>query len=372
MIFDFHLPTRIVFGRDGLTELGSQTREWGNQALIVCGRHAMRSTGILSRALDSLASAGVRTGVYDGISANPRSDEVDEAARIARDTGTRVLIGLGGGSAMDAAKAIAVSTAHGPVGPLVGRTLAPHRDALPVIAVPTTAGSGAEVTKGAIITDVERGFKSGIRGDDLFPKVALIDPGLSDTLPSGVAIESGFDALAHAVEGHLARRSSPVNKEISERAIHTLVPALRRLAAGDTHTDVQDAMALGAVLGGINVATASTCLPHRMQQAMGTAAEPGPSHGRGLALLYPAWLEVIANTVPWKLTDLASVFGRPDVHHEIASLLKEIGLDQRLRDFGYHRDDLLGFVSRLSGNLDNDPHTDPTPDLALEIYRLAY
>ncbi|MEU6070670.1 iron-containing alcohol dehydrogenase [Streptomyces sp. NPDC047082] len=367
-MFDFHVPTRIVFGRGCLEELGTHARAWGDHALIVCGRSAMRTSGVLARVQAILATAGVKADVCDRISANPRSDEVDAAIRQARGFGARVVVGLGGGSALDAAKAVAVGMGHESVTGLVGRTLDPSPDSLPVIAVPTTAGSGAEVTKGAIVTDVERDFKSGIRGDDLFPKVTVVDPSLTDTLPHRIALDSGFDAMAHAVEGFLARRSGEMNKALSERAIELLAPALRRLAAGDTGTEVRDTMAFGALLGGVNVATASTCLPHRMQQAIGTAERVGPSHGSGLAMLYPAWLESVEHVAGDETTAVARSLGATDLRHAVQSLLQDIGLTQRLSDYGYGADDVHGFADRISGNLDNDPHPEPGHSLIETIY----
>jgi alcohol dehydrogenase class IV len=367
-MFDFHVPTRIVFGRGRLDEVGSHVRAWGDHALIVCGHSAMRTSGALARAQASLSSAGVKAEVCDRISANPRSDDVDAAIRQARRFGARVIVGLGGGSALDAAKAVAVGIGHQSVAGLIGRTLPPSPSSLPVIAVPTTSGSGAEVTKGAIVTDVVRNFKSGIRGDDLFPKVAIVDPSLTDTLPQLVALESGFDALAHAVEGFLARRSGEMNKALAERAIQLLAPALRRLAAGDTGTEVRDTMSFGALLGGINVATASTCLPHRMQQAIGTADRIGPSHGSGLAMLYPAWLESVEHVAGDRATALARALDATGLRHAMQSLLRDIGLTQRLSDYGYESDDVHGFADRISGNLDNDPHTEPDRSLIEAIF----
>lgn len=369
MDFAFHVPTRIHFGRGTLDQLGAYTRVWGGNALVVCGRSAMRSTGALDRALRSLAAARVKTYVCDGISPNPRSDEVDQAVQQARAWGADVIIGLGGGSALDAAKAVAVGMGHNSVGPLVGRTLVPSPHSLPVVAVPTTAGSGAEVTKGAIITDVTRGLKSGVRGEDLFPRAAIIDPSLTDTLPRQVALESGFDALAHAVEGLLARRSNPVSGDLAEQALRLIPLALRKISAGDTHSDTRDTMAWAALLGGINVVTAGTCLPHRMQQAMGTSERPGPSHGQGLALLYPAWLKSLDGYADDQLAQVAVHLGGADAHQEVTRLLSAIGLRSTLRAFGYQPDDIPTFVARITGNVDNDPHPQLTSDHIADIYR---
>lgn len=371
MEFALHVPTRIVFGRGRLDELGDHTRPWGLSALVVCGRGSARTTGTLDRALNSLAAARVSTRLIEGISPNPQSGEVDRAAATARAAGVDVIIGMGGGSALDAAKAIAVSVAHGPSGPLVGATLAPHPDCLPVIAVPTTAGSGSEVTKGAIITDTSRGMKAGIRGDDLYPKVAIIDPALTDTQPAHVAVASGFDALAHTIEALAARRSSPFTDAVAAHALHLLPDTLLRVAAGDTSHAARDRMAYGALLGGLLVATASTCLPHRMQQAMGTPKRPGPSHGQGLALLYPAWLRSMEQYAPEAAERIATALGIRSAHETVTQLLIAIGLRRTLGDVGYTEGDIPAFTARITGNTDNDPHPDPGAPLITKIYEQA-
>jgi alcohol dehydrogenase class IV len=368
MDFTFHLPTRIHFGRGKLDQLGELTRPWGSRALIVCGTQAMRRTGALSRACTALIAADVRTEVFDGISANPRSDEVDQAVKQARATGIEVIIGMGGGSALDAAKAAAVGIAHESVGPLVGHTLQPSTDSLPVIAVPTTAGSGAEVTRGAILTDTARGIKSGIRGEDLFPRVAVVDPSLTDSMPRAVALAAGFDALAHAVEGLVARRSGPLNRQLAEHAFRVIPTALVQTANSRAGSATRDALAYAALLGGINVATASTCLPHRMQQAMTTTTHPGPSHGQGLAILYPAWLESLATRIPTAYAELSAAFPGGDALCEISQLLTETQLATTLSGIGYQPEDIPRFTDRVTGNTDNDPHPDVTPELITELY----
>lgn len=371
-LLDLPVPTRVLFGTGSVEELGARVAQLGDSAMIVCGRTAMRANGTLDRVQRNLTASGVRTLVHEAISANPRSDEVDRAVALATADEIEVVIGLGGGSALDAAKAVAIGIAHGPVGPLVGAALAHSASVPPVVAVPTTAGSGSEVTKGAIITDVERGFKSGIRGENLFPALALVDPDLSASVPHHVAVDAGFDAFAHHVEGFLAQRSTELNEAICERALRLLAPALHRLARGESSADLREDLSLAATLGGVNVATASTCLPHRLQQAMGTASNPGPSHGAGLALLYPAWASALVPHASERMTRLASFLDGTDLQQEIARLLQALGVRPGLRHHGYTADDLPHFVRRISGNLDNDPHPAPTGELALDIFQRAF
>ncbi|MEI5098458.1 iron-containing alcohol dehydrogenase [Streptomyces sp. PmtG] len=367
------LPTRVVFARGSLAQLGLRVGEYGRRALLVCGRGAMRRHGVLDAVTGALQSAGIAVTLFDGVSANPTSVEADRAVALAVEDLCDVVIGLGGGSAIDAAKAAAVGVERGPVGPLVGMTLEASDGALPLIAVPTTAGSGSEVTKGATVTDVARGLKAGIRGPDLFPRVALIDPVLLRTVPAGVAAESGFDALAHAVEGLVARRSDEVTRALALRAVELAGEHLPKAAAGDRSAQAQDGMALAALLGGWNVALAGTCLPHRMQQAMGGLV-PGAalSHGRGLAALYPAWLEQAEPYATERFAAAARALGGTDIHTEVARLRDVCGLTGSLRERGFTEADITTMRAAVTGDLGNDPMPSPGPDSLEQIYRACF
>jgi alcohol dehydrogenase class IV len=370
--FDFLVPTRVVFGCGRVAELGEAVRDHGRHALLVCGRKAMRRHGVLDAVLGGLHAAGVTVTVFDDVSPNPTSAEADRGAALAASHGCDLVVGLGGGSAIDAAKAIAVGVGHGPVGPLVGTTLSATCDVLPVIAVPTTAGSGSEVTRGATLTDVTRRLKAGIRGPALFPRVAVVDPDLLASGPAAVAADSGFDALAHAVEGFVARRADPVASALAQCAVPLVAAYLPRIAAGERSSQVREAMALAALLGGFNVATAGTCLPHRMQQAMGLVPRLDLPHGRGLALLYPAWLRLAHPHAPERLDTIAALLGGPDIHTAMASLLGGCGLTGTLRNQGFTDTDLDTMARAVVGDLGNDPIAAPGPDLVQTMYRASY
>ncbi|MFI6934079.1 iron-containing alcohol dehydrogenase [Streptomyces sp. NPDC050287] len=368
MILDLHLPTAVVFGRNRLAELGAQTKRHGGHALLVTGRTAMRANGALEAAVTSLEGAGVRVTIADTISPDPLASEVDAAAASARAAGCDVVVGLGGGSAIDAAKAVSVGLRHGPVGPLVGSTLPATGDLTPVVAVPTTGGSGAEVTKGAIITDDRRALKSGIRGDDLFPRVALIDPDLLLSVPAPVASAAAFDALAHAVEGSVARRASPITRGLAAQALEILGRRLPEVRGGTSDPGLREDLALAALLGGINVANASTCLPHRLQQAMGSVPRVRVSHGDGLAAVYPAWLRLAVPHAEAEFADIARLLGGSDPHERIAAVYDALGVQAGLIPHGLRAMDVDTLVEAVAGNTDNDP----VPDIGRDTIRAVY
>jgi len=366
--FDHFTPTRVSFGAGRLSEIGRVAQSFGGRALIVCGRGAMRRTGVLDRVAGLLLAAGVEHRIHDDVSANPLVREADAGVALARHHRCDVVIGLGGGSAIDAAKAVAVGVSHESVGPLVGTTLSRSAASLPLIAIPTTAGTGAEVTKGAILIDERRQFKSGIRGDDLFARHAIVDPDLTATLPRLVALETGFDALTHAIESYLAKQSNPVAQALSEKAVGLLVPALERIAAGDNDAALRESMSLAALIGGLNVATASTCLPHRLQQAIGSVMRVQTTHARGLAIVYPAWLRHVSATAGDGLARIAGHFGSGDPVEIITAFLGRIGMRSSLREAGYERGDIDTFVRNVSGNIENDPTAGIGPDLFRAIF----
>ncbi|MFI9626404.1 iron-containing alcohol dehydrogenase [Streptomyces sp. NPDC052042] len=373
MEIDLAVPTRVDFGQGVFDRAGSHTRTLGGHALLVTGRRAARAHGYLDRMVASLESAGVRVTVHDRISANPTSDEVDEAVALARSRGCDVVVGLGGGSALDAAKGVCVTApSGGTVRDLIGTTLAPGTPALPLLAVPTTAGSGSEVTKGAIVTDTKRCFRAGIRGDALFPRIAIVDPDLIASLPRPLLAESAFDAFAHAVEGCVAARADAASKARAHRAIALIAEHLPAALRGEASPETRAGLSEAALLGGVNVANVSTCLPHRLQQAMGSVPRVDISHGAGLAILYPSWLRHTAPLAPEAFAEVAALLGGTTIHEAVGRLLASAGLPLRLRDHGVDKDDLSRFVEGVTGNLDNDPAGQVTRDHLYTLYAESF
>ena len=370
MNFNHLIPTQIVFGRGRLRELGPRAAAMGRSALIVCGQRSARASGLLRKVETLLAAEGMAVEVFDDISPNPRSDEVDAAAAIASMNGCDVVIGLGGGSALDAAKAAAVSIDYDSVRELIGETVRATAKVLPIIAVPTTAGTGAEVTKGAIVKDVVRGFRSGVRGDCVFPKLALVDPDVSQHMPRKVAVATAFDTLTHAIEGYVARAATPITDILGEKAIRIFAAQHGPLTDGRIDAAGHDALCFAALLGGINVANASTCLPHRLQQAMGAVDWVEASHAQGLAALYPSWLRRAHPFARQRFDYVGQLLGfrSKDFAGEMARLIEKLGLPTCLDQLGYRASDVEEFMGAISGNLTNDPIDGVNADAIETIY----
>ncbi len=374
MTFDHFVPTRIVFGRGQLKQLGPLAASLGRSALIVCGRRSVRESGLLKRMHDALAAQGLVVHVFDGVSPNPRSDEVDAATAIARRQGCGVVIGVGGGSAIDAAKAAAVSIDYKSVREIIGETVPANVRRLPIIAIPTTAGTGAEVTKGAIIKDTVRGFRSGVRGDGLFPAVALVDPDLSESMPRHIACATAFDALTHAIESYVARAATPITDILAEQAIRLFAARYGALADGRLDAVGHDDLCFAALIGGITITNTGSCLPHRLQQAMGSVDRIETSHPQGLAAVYPTWLRRVRPFAKARIDHIAHLLRfRPDgIDDNMACLILRLGMNPAIEPYGYSRADLAAFQSGLSGNLKNDPIDAIDPDLIRSIYAEAF
>lgn len=354
MLFEHFLPTNIVFGRGRLKELGDLSRKLGSKAILICGRSAAQENGSLSKVLELLRACSIEVVIYDQIISNPSSDRIDEAITLAKQHDSEFVIGLGGGSALDAAKAVALLPT-GSIRDLIGKTLPSSSYALPLIAIPTLFGSGSEVTKSAIIRDPILRFKSGIRGEALFPKITLVDSDLISSVPIQILRESVFDALTHAIETLVARKSNPISQMVSEKALELISDLLPKLTIGERSPAIDDTLALVSLLGGINVANCGTCFPHRLEQAMASLYRIPISHGQGLAIVYKSWL---LNAYPYakdRFDRIFTFFSGKNIHHAIGGIIEQFFLNRTLRDVGFNQNDIPQIIGNISGATTNDP-----------------
>jgi len=364
---NFPVPTEIIFGYGSISNVGTLVRKYGEKVLIVCGRKSAKKYGHLKRVIELLDKESIEVIIFDCISPEPKSHEVNEGITLARNNKVDVVIGLGGGSPIDAAKAIAVGIDSKSIESIIGKTLSLNKNALPIIAIPTTAGSGSEVTKGAIIIDIKKKFKSGIRGDDLFPKGAIIDPQLTMTCPATVTAQTGFDTFTHVFEAYIARKSSVFTDSIAVEALSIIQKYLPKSIKDGLNNDAREKMSYAALLGGVCVANASTCLPHRLQQAMGGVIDV--SHGKGLATLYKSWFKIAYPFKKNKFDTIINILGNDSSPYlTISNFMKKIKMNYSISDLGAKKSDINLFIDRISGNLDNDPIDNIDTELIRKIY----
>jgi alcohol dehydrogenase class IV len=363
--FSFHGPTRIVFGDGVLAEAGRHI-PFPGRILVVTGKSSAGRCGHLERLLAGLPGRDVR--VFSGVSPNPRLSEVLTAAEQGLSGGATVVIGLGGGSAMDAAKAVAAAIGGADLTGLLRDDKPAPATTLPVVCIPTTAGTGSETSRAAIISDEARRTKQGLRGDALVPRVAIVDPELLATLPPAVVALTGFDVLAHAIETWVSRRASALTAVYSRHAIAAVFRHLPRLISDREDREARRGMSLASTLMGWNLANSTTALPHRLQYPVG--ARTDSSHPAGLAALYPAWSRRAAAVAPEPFRCIASLGGANDAdsgHSHLMAFMQSIGVTGSLTGLGLGRADCPALVREVTGDLSSDP-TDSSPESLLTLY----
>ncbi len=359
--FTLTVPTRIYFGTNQLGEtLEKLSGEIPRRIMLVTGGRSADQYGYAQQVIDCL---GPKKEVmrWNEISANPKTGEINRAIKKGRQEEVKLIIGLGGGSALDGAKAIAAGIGMKKnAEDFLESGITPDENTLPVIAIPTTAGTGSELSKGAIISDPIRQIKTGIRGEALYPKAAIVDPALTMSAPMKITMETGFDVMAHGIESLISVQSSPFTEMLSREAICEVAKNLKRLHKDLTDLEARETMSYYSMLMGINLGNASTALPHRLQYPVGALTDT--SHGAGLLALYPAWLKhgyrhsrekfkMIASLIAGEekqAEEITEVFNRFVCELELNRSLKEFGLEEK-------EETVKKLTEAVTGNLKNDP-----------------
>jgi alcohol dehydrogenase class IV len=365
MNFDWCVPTELFFGAGRFEEAGGLAARLGRHALLVTSKHAMDRLGYTKRLCVALASHAVAVTLFKDIATTPTTDDVDRGARLARRSGVDHVIGLGGGSPVDCAKAIAAVAADDRpcVDYLYGRAAVTRT--LPVLAIPTTAGTGSEMNRSAIVTDPVHRIKDGIRSHCLFPRFALVDPLLTHDLPAEVTAQTGFDAMAHAIESYVSPRSQPVADVLALRAIESVRHHLPKVLATPGDATGRSELALAATTMGFNLSCVGTCLPHRLDKAL-CALHPAIAHGQCIALLYSAWAShgwrgnsdrfariaaiLDSRTHNLSIEDRAAAF--PEVIH---AFIHQVGLGRPAGDFDITRTDIPSVLERIPSDISVNP-----------------
>ena len=309
--FDFQLPTKIYFGAGKINNIGKYLKPVGKKALIVTGKSAMRQLGVIDKVSGLLKKSNIDSAIFEGIEPNPRHSTCDKAAAMARDEKCDFIIGLGGGSTMDAAKAIAITTKtgcsvwdyvySGPDKPQKRIT-----EALPIVCIPTVAATGSEADAGGIISNWETHEKTGIWGDALFPSVSLVDPELTVTCPPDYTIDGGVDIISHVLESYFTGTSEAyIQDRLSEAIIRTVMKYLPRAIRNGADIEARTQLSWCSTLalsGFVNSGRGGSYPLHALEHAV--SAYYDISHGQGLALLLPALMEYTKPERPEKFIEM--------------------------------------------------------------------
>lgn len=316
MKFEFQNPTRLIFSAGALSRLGEVVRAYGKRALLVTGGGSVKRSGVLDRAVASLKEAGVTVAECSGVEPNPRLSSVLRGAQTARSQDCDVVVALGGGSTMDAAKAMAAAVLYeGDPWDMILHGQAEWRvptRALPIITVPTLAATGSEMNSGAVITDEKTTVKSFVMADCLYPRVALVDPELTLSVPQDQTAYGVCDLVTHVTEHYFnGADGTPLQDRWAEAIVLTALEwGPKAVADGrdlEARAQVQWA-SIVALNGWAQVGTDAGFPVHMIEHTL--SAHHDVTHGAGLAVVNPAWMRFAAKSRPARFAQFAQrVFG---------------------------------------------------------------
>ena len=377
MNFIFNNPTNLFFGSGKINLVGQECKNFGSKALIVTGANSTKKSGLLQKVQDLLAKDGVASIVFDNIPQNPTTDAVMEAAKVARDNACEMVIGLGGGSSLDASKAIAFMAKHeGHVSDYILAKRTSNGTCLPVIAIPTTCGTGSEADCFAVLNDNATNDKRTLRQFITLPKLSIVDPDLMKTMPQSVLRSVMFDAFCHNVEGYISRNASAVSEMFSLKGVELLVHNMPKLLENPNDNEAWDAVCLASTFGGFSLQSAGCIAVHGIEHPV--SGLRNVIHGKGLAAVICVVLEKTLDVCPERFATLSKIMGGKDEHDFIAQvekIKKSLDLDIKLRDLGVLESDLEWLANNAmqvsKALLSNNPKTF-TQEEILEMYKKAF
>lgn len=373
LTYDFVAPQRIVFGWGRRRELGELARTLGRRALVICGSRSLTELGMLDEITQVLRAAGIEAVPAEMITHEPEVEDVDRVAAAFRQAGGGpgdFVLAVGGGAAIDLGKAVAAMVTNDQSPTIkdylegVGRGLKLVGPPLPVLAMPTTAGTGTEATKNAVISSYDPPFKKSIRDERIVPRIALIDPELTLTVPPSVTAASGMDAITQLFESYLSRKAQPIPQALALQGLRMAVPAISEAVRDGASREAREKMAHAALLSGMALANSGLGIAHGVAAALGVHARV--PHGAACALMLPVALRVNREVRQPELVHLADLLfrhGPPTpaedavelLIKEIDSLCDQVGVPRRLSHVGVSRAQIPAIVqssrgSSMSGN----------------------
>ncbi len=381
----FRIPNAVITGSGSSKQVGDECKKLNlKKALIVTDRNQVK-LGILDGVLESLQQSGVAYAIYDGVNMEPIAEYVQEGLEAFRGNGCDCLLAVGGGSPMDTAKAISVMvTNEGSIEDYLGLGKVP-RKGIPVIAVPTTAGTGSEVTPFTIITDTRRDVKMLIGSPFLMPELAIVDPQLTVLLPPDVTAATGIDALTHAIEAYVSVKAQPISDLFCLAAIELIAGNLQRAWADGKNLEARENTMMGALMGGIAFSNSSVALVHGMARPIGAYFHV--RHGASNAALLGTVMEFSLEGNPTRYAHIAEAMG-VDINglsemeaakrgaEAVKKLIKDIEIPS-LRELGVDKEKLDQLAPKMSedaiasGSPANNPRQASKEEI-VELYKIAY
>ena len=372
MEFSYFLPVNIQFGWNKVDNIADFAAPYGKKALIVTGRSSAKKSGLYDRVVAKLDAAHIDHVLFDQVDANPLTTTALDGAALAKSESCDMVIAIGGGSIMDCAKGIAFMTVNdGDINDYIfNRKVSDN--ALPLIVIPTTCGTGSEGNGFGVLTNPETGDKKSLRCNAIVPKVSIVDPAVMGTMPPHVLASVGFDALCHNIEAYTSKTAQPFTDALAHYAVtllaQYLVPLYKHVKAmaegkpsvlNETQlTKAWEAVTLASTIGGMVINTAGVTLAHGMEHPASGLKDI--THGVGLAIIEPVAVEYTWSANPDKFGALARIFNHGDgseLGEALRLIVHDLDLTTNLTELGFTKKDIPWLVDNVyvvaTGNIAN-------------------
>lgn len=362
--FRFYVPTRLVMEQGCVGSLGETlSKQEVDSALVVADRGVVEA-GCVSKVLSSLEESGIGHVTYDGVEQNPTEENVKEAHETVSRNGFGAIVAVGGGSVIDTAKAVvALMTECCEIRELYSRDVVGTAP-ITLVAVPTTAGTGSEVTRSSVITNKEARVKETIRGECLYPKIALVDPELTITLPRSITASTGMDALTHAIEAYTTKNSHPLSDALAVEAARLIFRNLGKAVRDGSDLEARTCMSAASTLAGMAFSVSGLGMIHAMAEPLG--GRFNIPHGTANSILLPYCLDFNCDTVLNKLAHLAKVLdlcsgydikdrkaacsAAQAIVELVRRLSLDVGIPQRIEKLSLSKEEFSDLVEDASRN----------------------
>ena len=372
MEFSYFLPVNIQFGWNKVDNVADFAAPYGKKALIVTGRTSAKKSGLYDRVVAKLYAAHIGHVLFDQVDANPLTTTALDGAALAKSESCDMVIAIGGGSIMDCAKGIAfMAVNEGDINDYIfNRKVSDN--ALPLIVIPTTCGTGSEGNGFGVLTNPETGDKKSLRCNAIVPKVSIVDPAVMGTMPSHVLASVGFDALCHNIEAYTSKTAQPFTDALAHYAVtllaQYLVPLYKHVKATAEGkpavlneiqlTKAWESVTLASTIGGMVINTAGVTLAHGMEHPASGLKDI--THGIGLAVIEPVAVEYTWSANPDKFGVLARIFNHGDgseLGEALRLVVHDLDLTTNLTELGFTKKDIPWLVENVyvvaTGNIAN-------------------
>lgn len=379
LINELIIPGKIVYGVGALLSIGSIVANIGKKVLIISDP-IMEKLELVGKCEKYLCESLLSCVRYIGVGTEPTDIYVKEALKLCRDEHCDVIVAIGGGSCIDTAKAVGIlATNEGALNRYLPGKQRFTNKPIPVVAVPTTAGTGSEVTKVTVITDTETDVKMMISDPMLIPEVAIIDPILTISCPPNITAATGIDALCHAIEAYISRKSQPITDMYALKAIDLISHNLKIAFLDGQNVEAREKVAMGSMLAGIAFSNSSVTLVHGMSRPIGALFHV--PHGLSNAMLLPAVMEFVKDDCKEKMLKIGSIMNDAarsieDTIYGINKLFRDLKI-VNMKQWGIDRQQMEHKVNKMasdaldSGSPANTPAI-PTHGEIVELYRKAF